>query len=198
MTSANPSQRSYDNHVRSGHIRSGRGIVAGANQLLSVGAPRSGTASVPLGAGSGSATGVTAWPNSDRRPIVALLRVALLCAGIATSVFAADDDKVFTPGASRAEPPTKGAAASLSSMSLVFGLLLAGAGGWIVWRNRRGVPVGRDLRSLAIDETRSLGNRQFLVVASYEGKKFLIGVCPGRIDMLSSLDGSSSKEKARE
>jgi flagellar protein FliO/FliZ len=54
------------------------------------------------------------------------------------------------------------------------------------------------VRSLAIDETRSLGNRQYLVVASYEGKKFLIGVCPGRIDMLSSLDGSSSKEKARE
>ena len=83
-------------------------------------------------------------------------------------------------------------------MSLVFGLLLAGAGGWIVWRKCRGVPVGRDLRSLAIDETRSLGNRQYLVVASYEGKKFLIGVCPGRIDMLSPLDGSSSKEKARE
>jgi len=130
--------------------------------------------------------------------IVAMLRVALLCAGIATGVFAADDNTVITPGASRAEPPVKSATASLSSMSLVFGLILAGAGGWIVWRNRRGVPVGRDLRSLAIDETRSLGNRQYLVVASYEGKKFLIGVCPGRIDMLSPLDGSSSKEKARE
>jgi flagellar protein FliO/FliZ len=132
------------------------------------------------------------------RGIVTLLRIALLGAGIATGVFAADDNTVFTPGAARAEPPAKSAAASLSSMSLVFGLILAGAGGWIVWRNRRGVPVGRDVRSLAIDETRSLGNRQYLVVASYEGKKFLIGVCPGRINMLSSLDGSSSKEKARE
>lgn len=155
MTLVSQSQHSHDNHARSGHIRSGRGIVT-------------------------------------------ILRVALLCAGIATGVFAADDNTVFTPGASRAEPPAKGTAANLGSMSLVFGLILAGAGGWIVWRNRRGVPVGRDLRSLAIDETRSLGNRQYLVVASYEGKKFLIGVCPGRIDMLSPLDGSSSKEKARE
>ena len=83
-------------------------------------------------------------------------------------------------------------------MSLVLGVALAGAGGWLVWRNRRGTPIGRDMRVLAIDETRSLGNRQYLVVASYEGKKFLIGVCPGRIDMLSALDGSSPKEKVRE
>jgi flagellar protein FliO/FliZ len=155
MTLVSQLQRSHDNHVRPGHIRSGSGIVM-------------------------------------------ILRVALLCAGFATVAFAADDNTVFTPGASRAEPPAKSATASLSSMSLVFGLILAGAGGWIVWRNRRGVPVGRDLRALAIDETRSLGNRQYLVVASYEGKKFLIGVCPGRIDMLSPLDGFSSKEKARE
>ena len=132
------------------------------------------------------------------RRIISILRLTLLCAGLAACGFAADDNTVITPGASRVEPPAKGANASLSSMSLVFGVILAGAGGWMVWRNRRGVPVGRDLRALAIDETRSLGNRQFLVVASYEGKKFLIGVCPGRIDMLSPLDSSSTKEKARE
>ena len=111
-------------------------------------------------------------------------------------LFAADDDKVFVPGASRAESPAKATSTSLSSMSLILGVALAGAGGWMVWRNRRGTPVGRDLRSLAIDETRSLGNRQFLVVASYEGKKFLIGVCPGRIDMLAPLDAAT--QKARE
>jgi flagellar protein FliO/FliZ len=54
------------------------------------------------------------------------------------------------------------------------------------------------MRALAVDETRSLGNRQYLVVASYEGKKFLLGVCPGRIEMLSALDGSGVKEKSRE
>src|SRR5215204_4724635 len=145
----------------------------------------------------GSSTDGALSHRSGNR-IVSMLRVALLCAGIASSGFAADDNIVITPGASRSDPPAKTAGASLNSMSLVFGVLLAGAGGWMVWRNRRGVPVGRDLRALAIDETRSLGNRQYLVVASYEGKKFLIGVCPGRIDMLSALDGSSVREKARE
>jgi flagellar protein FliO/FliZ len=134
----------------------------------------------------------------SRCGLAAFLRVTFICAALVTCGFSADDNTVFTPGASKAEAPAKGANASLSSMSLVFGVLLAGAGGWMVWRNRRGVPVGRDLRALAIDETRSLGNRQFLVVASYEGKKFLIGVCPGRIDMLSPLDGSSGPQKARE
>ena len=119
---------------------------------------------------------------------------ALFCTA---GAFAADDDKVFVPGASRAESPAKTAGASATSMSLILGVALAGAGAWMVWRNRRGTPVGgRDLRSLAIDETRSLGNRQYLVVASYEGRKFLIGVCPGRIDMLAPLDGAA--QKARE
>jgi flagellar protein FliO/FliZ len=111
---------------------------------------------------------------------------------------AADDNTIIVPGASRAEAPSKSAGAGLNSMSLLVGVALAGVGGWMVWRNRRGVPVGRDLRALAIDETRSLGNRQYLVVASYEGKKFLIGVCPGRIDMLSALDSGLAKERSRE
>jgi len=32
-----------------------------------------------------------------------------------------------------------------------------------------------------------LGNRQFLIVAEYEDRKMLIGVCPGRIDYLCPL-----------
>ncbi len=126
--------------------------------------------------------------------MILLLGWAVSCAR------AADDDKVFSPGAARAEAPAQSAGASLSSMSLILGVALAGAGGWLVWRNRRGTPIGRDQRALAVEETRSLGNRQYLVVASYEGKKFLLGVCPGRIDMLSALERSASaaKEIARE
>jgi flagellar protein FliO/FliZ len=110
---------------------------------------------------------------------------------------AADDTTIFTPGASRSEAPAVGGG-GFGSVSLVLGLILAGAGGWLLWRQRRGTPTGRDLRSLAIDETRSLGNRQFLVVASYEGRKFLLGVCPGRIDMLTALDAPAAKERQRE
>lgn len=126
------------------------------------------------------------------------LLAALLFAGAVAPAAAADDNTIITPGLARAESPAKAGGASLNSISLILGVALAAAGGWMVWRNRRGTPVGRDQRALAIDETRSLGNRQFLVVASYEGKKFLIGVCPGRIDLLSALDGGGVPEKSRE
>lgn len=116
-----------------------------------------------------------------------MLVLAALLAGRAA---AADDNTVIVPGASRAEAPARGAASSLNSVTLLLGLALAAAGGWMVLRHRRGTPVGRTQRALAVDETRSLGNRQYLVVASYEGRKFLIGVCPGRIDLLAPLDGS--------
>lgn len=111
---------------------------------------------------------------------------------------AADDNAIITPGTGRAEPPAQAAGASLGSSTLIIGAALAAVGGWMVWRNRRGTPVGRDTRALAVEETRSLGNRQFLVVASYEGKKFLLGVCPGRIEMLSPLTGGGSTQKAAE
>lgn len=42
-------------------------------------------------------------------------------------------------------------------------------------------------RKLVISESRMMGNRQFLIVAEYEGKKMLLGVCPGRIDYLCNL-----------
>jgi flagellar protein FliO/FliZ len=72
---------------------------------------------------------------------------------------------------------------------LVVALLLAGAGGWLFWRGRA-VPTGTmSARKLAIAETKSLGNRQYLVVASYEDKKFLLSVCPGKIELLTPLDG---------
>lgn len=124
--------------------------------------------------------------------------LAVLVLGWAVNGFAADDDKVIVPGASRTEAPAQTAAGGLGSMSLTLGLVLAAVGGWMVWRNRRGTPVGRDSRLLAVDETRSLGNRQYLVIASYADKKFLIGVCPGRIDLLSPLDGTAPVGKARE
>jgi len=43
-------------------------------------------------------------------------------------------------------------------------------------------------RKLKIEEMRMLGNRQFLVVASYEQTKVLLGVSPGRIDYLCRLE----------
>lgn len=69
-------------------------------------------------------------------------------------------------------------------------LLLLGAGVWVfVQRRSGGVAGGARGRKLQVEETRPLGNRQYLVVASYEGQKFLLGVTPGQIQLLSPLDG---------
>jgi len=72
---------------------------------------------------------------------------------------------------------------------IIFAILLAGAGAWVLWKKR-----GGDLRfggtpgkKLLVEETKSLGNRQYLVVASYEGRKFLLGVTTDRIEMLTHL-----------
>ena len=122
---------------------------------------------------------------------------ALALMAMAASAFAAaDDTKIFVPGASSAaSSPTAGP--SLGSMTMIIGLLLAGVGGWLVWRNRNGTPVSRESRQLNIQETRSLDNRQFLVVATYENQKFLLGVCPGRIEMLTPLAGAADDEDLR-
>ncbi|MEY2878828.1 MAG: hypothetical protein RLZZ15_1208 [Verrucomicrobiota bacterium] len=98
----------------------------------------------------------------------------------------ADDNKILYPAgsASGASAPSGG---SLGNVTLVVGLILAAAGGWLVLRGRRAAAHAPDGRGLEIRETRSLGNRQFLVVATYEEKKFLLGVCPGRIDRLAVL-----------
>lgn len=139
----------------------------------------------------------------SRQPFFARLRAVVVAGLVLVCVRAADDNTIISPrsaGAERAETAAPAVGGSLHSMSLLVGLALAVVGGWLVWRNRRGAPIGKDQRALAVEETRSLGNRQFLVVASYEGRKFLLGVCPGRIEMLAPLDGSAaaSREKASE
>lgn len=78
-------------------------------------------------------------------------------------------------------------------LAIYFVLLLALLGGGLyVMRNGLGFlqPRPKGPRKLDITETRMLGNRQFLIVAEYEQRKMLIGVCPGRIDYLCTLSGA--------
>ncbi len=84
-----------------------------------------------------------------------------------------------------------GAAAPADQIStgwLLAGVVLVGAGVW-VWlqRNRLGKLSGGK-KLIDIEESRSLGNRQFLVVASCDGRRFLLGVSPGQINTLADLD----------
>lgn len=51
---------------------------------------------------------------------------------------------------------------------------------------------------LKILESKSLGNRQFLLVISYEGEKFLIGVYPNGMQFLSKLGTDKDIESKTE
>lgn len=104
---------------------------------------------------------------------------------LATAALAAEEKKILYPTTGAPVPPPVGG--GLGSATLVVGLLLAAVGAWFVWRSRLASPRSVNGRKLALEETRSLGNRQYLVVASYEGKKLLLGVCPGRIDLIAPL-----------
>jgi len=71
----------------------------------------------------------------------------------------------------------------LVSLLLFVGL---GVGAWYL--NSRGSLRRRNTaQKLEVLETRALGGRQFLIVASYSGKVFLLSVCPGRVEYLCSL-----------
>jgi len=82
---------------------------------------------------------------------------------------------------------------------LVIALLCAATGAWL-WTRSRG-PGGKILSrvtpKLSVAETRSLGNRQYLVVAAYEERRFLLGVCPGRIELLTNLDDAPSAREGK-
>ena len=106
----------------------------------------------------------------------------------------ADEQVIYprVPAASPAVPVTHDAGGNSWLLPVV--VLAAAAGGWLLWRQRRlqAGPGGAG-RKLVVSETKPLGNRQYLVVADYDGQRFLLGVCPGRIEMLSALqDGDKS------
>lgn len=102
----------------------------------------------------------------------------------------AEDQVIYPRAPAPAEAPADRAGSGLNPALLALALGAAGAGGWLLWRQRSAAAgaAGRVARKLAIAESRPLGNRQYLVVANYDGRKFLLGVCPGRIDLLSPLE----------
>jgi len=129
------------------------------------------------------------------RWLALIIATAAFTLSASASAAPISDDQVIVPNSAvGTKAPAAAAATGSGPLTVVGVLVLAGAGGWILWRARAGGlnQLSRTPRKLAVEETRSLGNRQYLVVASYQDKKFLIGVCPGRIDLLSALDSSPS------
>jgi flagellar protein FliO/FliZ len=131
-----------------------------------------------------------------RRAILVLLVGGLL--GCAPRLMLAADKPTVAaePGGiiypSSATTRAEAAAGHGSGYNAVLGLafVLAVAGGWLFWRGRTSPRGTLAVRKLAIAETKSLGNRQYLVVASYDDRKYLLGVCPGRIELLTPLEAT--------
>jgi len=68
-------------------------------------------------------------------------------------------------------------------------VLLVALGAAAFWYFRRRHPVlPRRRGAIVIEDTRPLGNRQFLVVASCDGRRFLLGVAQGGIRLISPLE----------
>jgi flagellar protein FliO/FliZ len=127
------------------------------------------------------------------------LRLTLLLVAVLLALplaLRAKDEVIYPRNAAAPEAPAD--TRSGGSVNLITGLLglaCAAGAGWFYWRNRAtgGKGAGRTERKLSIAETRSLGNRQHLLVADYDGKKYLLGVCPGRIDLLTPLSDDTTK-----
>jgi flagellar protein FliO/FliZ len=121
---------------------------------------------------------------SRRFPGLLLLLLALTPLAVR-----AQDDIIHPRGTVPAGAPAAAPASGLNSLFLLGTAAACAGAGWWLWQKRRAGAAGGAPARLAIVESRPLGSRQYLVVAEYEGKKFLLGVCPGSIEMLTPLDG---------
>jgi len=96
-------------------------------------------------------------------------------------------------------PDVPASPASTFVMFAGYGVILAVLGVGIFFVLRRGGwrrVMSRTEGRLKVSETRMLGNRQFLMVVEYEDSRLLVGVSPGRIELLTPLGLSESNLEA--
>lgn len=133
-----------------------------------------------------------------------LTAVALMLCPV---TFAIDADQVIDPSRSSAEAGSEssamqgilsgntassGALITLVGYAVVLGALAVAV--WYLFKSgfmRKSFKKGEG--KLKIAETRMLGNRQFISVVEYDNQKILIGVGPGKIDYLTTLQNSSGE-----
>ena len=91
--------------------------------------------------------------------------------------------------------PDNGSGVGMAVTILGYLVIIGGmcVAAWYLFK--RGVirkPFSSSEGKLKVAESRMLGNRQYIMVVEYEDKKILLGVGPGKIDYLTSLDGYKS------
>lgn len=131
-----------------------------------------------------------------------LVTIAEVCAQQAASTpsptpgAALGAGQVIVPSArSTVSVPATGSSSGVQLAIYLCLLVALLGGGTYLMKNGFGFlqPKNKGVRKLNVAETRMLGNRQFLVVAEYEGRKMLLGVCPGRIELISDLGGKTDE-----
>ncbi len=108
----------------------------------------------------------------------------------AAATHAVQTNEIIVPSASTSPsaPVTSSSGGIQLAIYLCLLVALLGGGSYFLKNGFNFLPPkNKGTRKLNVAETRMLGNRQFLVVAEYEGRKMLLGVCPGRIELLSDL-----------
>jgi flagellar protein FliO/FliZ len=110
--------------------------------------------------------------------------------------------RASTEGSADANEPHRGVSPAGGSTFVMFtgyGVVLAVLGVGIFFALKRGGwrnVMKRSEGRLQVSETRMLGNRQFLMVVEYEESRLLVGVSPGRIELLTPLGPTLSNLEA--
>ena len=98
----------------------------------------------------------------------------------------------------QAAPPPPIVTPSLWSVlpTLLIFFLLAGIATWVLVRRPELAFLGKKPKAqgpeLNILATRSLGNRQFLLIVGCDKQRFLLGISPGSIQRLATLEHPES------
>jgi flagellar protein FliO/FliZ len=107
------------------------------------------------------------------------------------------EDTVIFPGGEGADSTGRESTEMPSlSGSWIFALGVGGLAGGFWWWQRRRMQMPSRTRELglAVEQTKSLGNRQYLIVASCDGRRFLLGVAPGQINLLTALNDQADDD----
>jgi Flagellar biosynthesis protein, FliO len=118
--------------------------------------------------------------------LIALLAIHGHLAAASSSLSQRQADTVISPQGDGG-PGVRDSGMSFPLYTLIATAGLA-AGAWLWVRSSRGASrLNAKKASIVIEEVRSLGNRQHLILASCRGRSFLLGVSPGRIETISGL-----------
>lgn len=102
------------------------------------------------------------------------------------------EDGKPTPG--QAPEPAPSGLRAFGSLVLVLGL--AGGSLWALKKYGRGRLPGGGGGKLRVEETLALGDRRFVSILDAEGERFLIGLTPQGIQLISRLDPGDRGEPA--